>query len=490
MKRIICSILVLSLALSTLYGTAQAAQPSLSSRVISTALSQIDYEEGPRSYSKYGGWYGYPNGHWCDMFVSWCANQVGISKTAFPWEAACTAHARLFDQDGAYYPSAARGGSYVPQQGDVIFFYDYTKYPKGNVLRHVGLGLWVENGDVFTIEGNTLTYRLDYSHFETVFPLINAKLQPSDYVAVKHYPLDEKQIHGYGVPQYTDRTVLPHNGWVDLGKYESLRGAFNTLDAQGIMPATSSYTYSPRYGMTRGDFLTAMMKLFGLSGWEADTEPFADFLEGSACYDAVMAARSAGIVSGTGSNQFKPNTYVSAPAAQAIISRTLAYVGQADQQFSFSPGDFSYMLTPYTIRADIARALYTLLSQMPTPKVPLDQLSLNGELLDWPMLRVNGSTYVPLEAVQQVFPALEIAETDGGTSVEDAHLPVPMDNTDRMFLSTLFLQNGGDPAEVASFCYHGTQYVMLRPAADLLGLAVQWQAGSGVIELLQEDPAA
>lgn len=469
MKRVICGILIFLLVLPALCGNAQAISANSSSSIISTALSQLDYEEGTRSYSKYGQWYGGPNGDWCDMFVSWCANQAGIPATVFPRSAGCTTHVRLFSKNCPYYVSAARGGNYIPKQGDVIFFYNYPKYPNADVVRHVGIVLCVENGYVFSIEGNTLTNRLDYPFYESVVPLCDADLQPKDYVAVKCYPLDEPQIHGYAVPNYSDTSTFEHIGWVDLGKYECLREVFDTLAAQDIMTGTSSYTFSPRYGMTRGDFLTIVMKLYGLSGWEIEIKPFDDVPEDSACYDAVMTARSAGIVNGNGNNKFTPDIYVSGTDAQAIISRTLAYIGQENQQFDFSRGDFSYMLTSYTIRADIAKALYALFSTMSTPMVSTDRVLLNGELLDWPMLTIDGSNYVAVETMQQVFPTLRVVpdsqkgtfsegpehreENDSAYGAEEivnqnlldtectnapltgqtAHLPIPMYDTNRIF---------------------------------------------------------
>lgn len=487
MKRIMCSIIAFSLTLSALCVSAQAAPPNSSSGIISAALSQLDYEEGTRSYSKYGQWYGIPNGDWCDMFVSWCANEAGIPASVFPRSAGCTAHVRLFSQKNTYYISAARGGTYIPQQGDIIFFYNYPEYPKANVVRHVGIVLCVENGYVFSIEGNTLTNRLDYPFYESVVPLRNVDLEPQDYVAVKCYPLDEPQIHGYAVPNYSDTSTFEHTGWVDLGKYESSREIFNTLVAQGIMAGTSSYTFSPRYGMTRGEFLSAVMKLYGLYGWEAGTEPFDDVLESSAYYNAVMTARSAGIALGSGSNKFYPDIYISGMEAQTIISRTLDYVGQEDQIFDFSEGDFSYMLTPYTIRADIAKALYTLLSNMSTPETSLDKILFYDELLDWPMLKLDGSNYVPAEMLRQIVPMLTIALDDEEKSEplmnQPVHLPIPMKDTDRVFLSSKQVQNGDIFADVPSFHYHGTQYMMLRPVADLFNIDVRWNGESKTIEL-------
>ena len=573
MKRIVCVVLSLFLVLSAFCGSAQAASASSSPALISTALSQLDYEEGAKGFSKYGQWYGVPNGDWCDMFVSWCANQAGIPTSVFPRSSGCTTHVRLFNNRGVYYVSQARGGTYTPKQGDLIFFYSYPEHPDADVVRHVGIVLCVENGYVFTIEGNTLTNRLDYPYYESIDPLRQTKLEPNDYAAVKRYPLDEPQIHGYASPNYSDRSVFVHNGWVDLGKYESLRTAFETLAALDIMPETSSYTFSPRYGMTRGEFLTAILKLYGLYGWDAETKPFDDVPESSACYGAAMTARSAGIVLGTGSNRFLPDIYISGKEAQAIISRVLAYVGREDQTFDFSEGDFSYLLTPYTIRADIAKALYALLSDMSETVGSSDKVLFNGELLDYSMLKVDGYNYVPVEMLEQIA-AMMAAAPDGedGTDAEgpeqepgsgpddceeagpdagaeagpdadaeagpdadaeagpdadaeaepdadaeaepdadaenepdddaDAepdddtgaeppvdppvHLPVPMDNTNRVFLSSIQLQNGDRFADVPAFIYHGIQYVMLRPAADLFRIDAQWNGESRTVELVQQ----
>ncbi len=496
MNRITCSILVPSLVLVTLCGNAQAVSPGSPSSIVSTALSQLDYEEGPNSYSKYGEWYGIPRGHWCDMFVSWCASQAEVPASVFPRAARCTTHVQLFRKNSPYHVSAARGGTYIPQQGDVIFFYNYPKYPRADILRHVGIVLCVENGYVFAIEGNTLTNRLDYPYYESVDPLRDDSLDPQDYAAVKCYPLDEPQIHGYAVPNYSDKTVLEHNGWVDLGKYEPLREMFDALAAHDIMSGTSSYTFSPRYGMARGDFLASVMKLYGLSGWEAETKPFHDVPENSPYYDAVMTARSAGIVCGSDSNRFSPDIYISGDEAQTIISRTLEYVGQENQLFEFSEGDFSYLLTPYTIRADIARALYALLSKMPTPAASTASPLLDGETADWTVFNVGGSNYVPLKELQQVYPQLEtVSDTQGAqnplrptdTSNDEiipepqagrpVRLPIPMEHTDRVFLSDIILQVNGACVNVPSFTYQGIRYVLLTAAAQLLNIDVKYVGG-------------
>lgn len=87
--------------------------------------------------------------------------------------------------------------------------------------------------------------------------------------------------------------------------------------------------------------LHGLQSYMGLSGWEAETEPFEDVSKGSVYYEAVMSAGSAGIVQGAGYNRFSPNIYISGIDAQTIISRTLDHVGQENRIFDFSEGDFS-----------------------------------------------------------------------------------------------------------------------------------------------------
>ena len=338
-----------------------------SAQVIAAALAQVGYTERSDEYTLFGEWYGIPNGYWCDMFVSWCANQAGVSWNVFPASSSCTLHVNQFKQQGRFYPSAIRGGSYIPQQGDLIFFYEPEEYPSGNVSSHVGLVLYVENGYVYTIEGNALANRLDSWDARWIGGQEESE-EPLNRVTVNHYPLDNRRILGYASPNYQNRDPLALDGFVDLGIYADRADIFNALDTQGIMTATSSHTYSPRHGMTRGDFLTALMKVYGLSGGGQDVSSYDDVSSDTSCYDAVMTARSVGIIGAGTDNLFFPNSYISGSEAQDMISRTLQYVGMANQTFSFSSGD-SLRYGDYTIRADLASALYTLsLTAKPTVK--------------------------------------------------------------------------------------------------------------------------
>ena len=162
---------------------------------------------------------------------------------------------------------------------------------------------------------------------------------------------------------------------------------------------------------------------------------------------------------------FRPGVYISAEDAREILDRVLAQLG-LEMQFSFTQGDYSYMLTPYTTRADIARAFYNLCQQMPLTETFDGQVFL-GET-ECPARVLDGSCYVPLQSLQQVFPEL---------TVEDESQPqIPVWNTDRVLPYATVLRNKDIAFMVNGFIYRGTPYVDLNTAAVFLALDI----GTGI----------
>ncbi len=49
--------------------------------ILSVAAGEIGYQEQAGGYTKYGAWFGIPNGAWCAMFTSWCAEQCGLIQS-------------------------------------------------------------------------------------------------------------------------------------------------------------------------------------------------------------------------------------------------------------------------------------------------------------------------------------------------------------------------------------------------------------------------
>lgn len=439
--------------------------------VVAAALGEVGYTEGDNEYSKYGAWYGLSYSYWCAMFVSWAANEAGVPSYMLPRAAYCPYQVSGFRSMDRFYDSADRGGEYVPRQGDIIFFYNSLAEPEGNTTAtHVGIVLYVENGEVFSIEGNALTGRTDLTERLADY---DDSMDPPDYVAVNHYPLDSPRILGYGVPDYGDRTALELAGFVDLGNDGERADLFERLAALDILPGTSSHTYSPRQGLSRGEFVAALMALYGLEGVSEETPAFADVAADSPCYPALMTARALGIFAGGDENTADPDRYVTGREAQALINRTRAYLGLEAREYAFTPGDY-ISLGDYTVRADLAAALDDLLSELGTPAEYPGTLRRSGRDVDWAMRTMDGVTYAPLPDLQRAYYRLkaELPETE---------CPVP--GTVRVLPTSLTLTVGQQSADVPAFCQNGVWYVALRPAVDLLGVTLTWDQPTGAIVL-------
>ncbi|MCR4758658.1 MAG: RICIN domain-containing protein, partial [Oscillospiraceae bacterium] len=156
--------------------------------IVAVAETQIGYHEGANNETKYNHWFGaisnYPaNGYgypWCHAFVSWCANQAGIPRDIVPYTANCPDGKEFFVNDDValWEVSAAHGGSYVPQRGDIIYF--------GSSPDHVGIVYECNGSTVYTIEGNS-----------------------SDQVIKHSYNLNDSYVLAYGVPDYNGGSTPP-----------------------------------------------------------------------------------------------------------------------------------------------------------------------------------------------------------------------------------------------------------------------------------------
>ena len=146
--------------------------PDTSELIVEVARSQIGNVGG----EPYWSWYGFTERvEWCACFVSWCANKCGyISSGIIPKFSGCINGVDWFKDRGQWI-----GNSFEPSPGMIIFFdWDDEDGQDGNA-DHVGIVEKVENGRVYTIEGNT-----------------------SDSCRQRSYPVGYYQILGYGIPDY------------------------------------------------------------------------------------------------------------------------------------------------------------------------------------------------------------------------------------------------------------------------------------------------
>ena len=144
--------------------------------IVTVALSQIGNVGG----QPYWSWYGFGSRvEWCACFVSWCANECGYIDTGvIPKFAGCITGSQWFKDRGLW-----QDRDYEPRPGDLIFF-DWNdpggvSGPQDGLTDHVGIVEKVENGFVYTVEGNS-----------------------GDSCRERRYSIGHYEIYGYGTPAY------------------------------------------------------------------------------------------------------------------------------------------------------------------------------------------------------------------------------------------------------------------------------------------------
>ena len=136
--------------------------------IVSVALSQVGNVGG----QPYWSWYGFNSRvEWCACFVSWCANECGyIENGIIPKFAGCIQGSEWFMERGQW-----QDGSFTPEAGQIIFF----DWEGDGLTDHVGIVERVENGTVYTVEGNS-----------------------GDACRQNSYSIGSSVIYGYGIPAY------------------------------------------------------------------------------------------------------------------------------------------------------------------------------------------------------------------------------------------------------------------------------------------------
>lgn len=144
-------------------------------QIVTVALSQIGNVGG----QPYWSWYGFESRvEWCGCFVSWCAEQCGyIDAGIIPKYAGCVTGSQWFKDRGQWLDNSA-----TPEPGMIIFF-DWDNKggsgPQDGESDHTGIIEKVENGRVYTIEGNS-----------------------GDSCRENSYMIGYYEIHGYAYPAY------------------------------------------------------------------------------------------------------------------------------------------------------------------------------------------------------------------------------------------------------------------------------------------------
>ena len=142
-------------------------------KIVEIARSQIGAYPDTNKFNK---WYGAPGQAWCAMFVSWCADQAGISTDIVPKLAYVPYEYEWFLKRNRWRSK----GNYTPKAGDLIIF---------GTNSHIGIVEKVVANTIFTIEGNTTP---------------SGNTASGDGVYRKQRGIYSSWVKGYCIPDYKE----------------------------------------------------------------------------------------------------------------------------------------------------------------------------------------------------------------------------------------------------------------------------------------------
>ena len=136
--------------------------------MVAVAQSQIGNVGG----APYWSWWGLDyRVEWCAIFVSWCADQCGyLDAGVLPKMEGVRPYVDWFIERGQW-----QGRDYEPSPGDIIFF----DWESDGLADHVGIVEKVEDGLIYTVEGNS-----------------------GDRCMENRYYLGSAPVYGFGLPMY------------------------------------------------------------------------------------------------------------------------------------------------------------------------------------------------------------------------------------------------------------------------------------------------
>ena len=113
------------------------------------------------------------------------------------------------------------------------------------------------------------------------------------------------------------------NPFTDVKETDWFYSAVSFCAEKGITKGTSARTFSPNEALTRGQFITMLLRAYGI---EPDEEAADNFIDaGNTYYTAYLAeAKRLGISKGVGENRFAPDNLITRQEMFTLLYNTLS----------------------------------------------------------------------------------------------------------------------------------------------------------------------
>ena len=182
------------------------------------------------------------NGYdWCAVFYDWCIYMAADMDSrraqdalyyTGPYGAGCGPSVAYYQAAGAWNDRVYNNRLFVPKPGDQIFF------GSASSVQHTGLVERVEDGVVYTIEGNS-----------------------DNMVRRRSYALANSYILGYGRPRYDGDSKPTELPFVDVPDDAWYHDAVCWAYENGITAGTDPTHFSPYETCTRAQVVQMLYKL-------------------------------------------------------------------------------------------------------------------------------------------------------------------------------------------------------------------------------------
>lgn len=131
----------------------------------------------------------------------------------------------------------------------------------------------------------------------------------------------------------------------DDSSHKWMSEAVSYVAARGIVKGVGSELFAPDTNVTRGQFISMLMRLLNIKPQTSlVVKQFDDVEEGAYYYDALLHAKALGLVSGVGENMFNPDTRISRQDMFVMLYRAMDALGMlpevmTEQWFEYNDWD-------------------------------------------------------------------------------------------------------------------------------------------------------